>query len=87
MLGKSDIEPEKGLVDFENAGCFDDRRFLLAVRKTSRTLPIDINPREFLSVVIVDDHLPVAMFAPPVVTESSCALLGFLSGFLLHRVS
>ena len=87
MLEKLDIQPEKRLVDFENAGRFDDRGFFLAVRKTSRTLPINVDPREFLSVVIIDHHLPVAMFTPPVVTESRCALLGFLRGFLLHRVS
>lgn len=75
------------LVDFEDASRFDDRRFFLAVRKASRTLSVNIDPGEFLSVAIIHRHLPVPVFPSAVTSESSCALLRFCRGFLLHRIS
>jgi hypothetical protein len=58
------------LIDFDDSGRLHNWRFLLPVREAGRALPIDINPRELFSVMVVDRDLPMTVLAPTVTPES-----------------
>ena len=59
----------RSLIDFDDPGAFYDRRFLLPLRKALRTVAVDINAGEFLTVMVVDRYLPMAVLAPAILLE------------------
>jgi len=61
--------PATRSVDFHDAGCFHDRRFLLAFGKVLGAFAINVHARELLTVVVVHRNLPVAMLTPAVPVE------------------
>lgn len=76
-------KPAKRLIDFHDARCFHDRRFLLAFGKPLRTFAVNIDARELFAVVIVHGDLPVAMFTPSILVEPAGTLF-FCPGFRLR---
>jgi hypothetical protein len=58
------------LIDFDNSSGLHDWRLFLPLGKAGRALPVDVNPRELFSVMVVDRNLPVTVPAPPVTPES-----------------
>jgi hypothetical protein len=61
------------LIDFEDASCPDDRRFLLPFGEALGTIAIDVDTGKFLTIVIVDGDLPVTMFPPPIAMETAAS--------------
>ena len=77
------------LIDFEDPGSADDRRFLLPLGKPNSPLSIDIHPGKLFAVVVIDGDLPVPMLAAFVVAESaspahSLLVLSLILLFLFH---
>jgi len=57
-------------VYFDDSSRLHDRRLLLPFGETRRALPVNVNPREFFPVMVVNGDLPMTVFAPPVAPES-----------------
>ena len=57
-------------VDFANARRLHDGRSPLPVGKMLCALAVDVHAREFLAVVVIDGHLPVAMLAALVAIQT-----------------
>jgi hypothetical protein len=62
------------LIDFHDARCFHDRRFLLAFGKPLSTFAVNIDAGELFAVVIVHGYLPVTMFTPSILVEPAGTL-------------
>jgi hypothetical protein len=76
-------KPAKRLIDFHDARCLHDRRFLLAFGKPLSTFAVNIDAGELFAVVVVHGYLPVAMFTPSILIEPAGTLL-FCPGFSLR---
>jgi hypothetical protein len=60
----------KLLVDFEYPGSPNDGGLLLPFGKPSRSLPVDIHPRELFAISIENGNLPMAVFAAAVILQA-----------------
>jgi hypothetical protein len=58
------------LIDFDDSSRLHDRRLFLSVGEARRALPVDVNAREFFSVMVVHGNLPMTVLAAPVAPES-----------------
>ena len=76
-------KPATRLIDFHDARCLHDRRFLLAFRKPLSTFAVNIDAGELFAVVIVHGYLPVSMFTPSILVEPARTLI-FCPGFSLR---
>jgi len=74
------------LIDFQYPGSPNDGGFLLSIGKPRRSFPVDVNPRELFAIFIKDGHLPVAVFAAPVVLQAGTLFSSRLFVFF-HELS
>lgn len=58
------------LIDFDDPGGLYDRRLFLSIGEARRSLPVDVNPRELLPVMVIHGDLPMTVFAAPVTSKS-----------------
>jgi hypothetical protein len=63
-------QPWVHLIDFDDSRRLDDRRLFLPLGEACRALPIDINPREFFAVMVINGDLPMTVPAPAIAPES-----------------
>jgi hypothetical protein len=81
--------PTARLIYFHDASGFDDRRLLLALRKSRCPVAINIDARKLLAIAVIDGHLPMPVLAPFVAVESAAflRLLLFHDGFPLSALT
>lgn len=76
------------LVYFQDSRSLHHGRFLLTIGETLRAIAIDIDPGKLFSVVVIDGHLPMAMFSTAVFAQSAgtrvCCPLLFHVGLTLN---
>ena len=72
----------RGSIDLDDTGAFNDGRFFLPFGKVLGAFAVDINAREFLTVVVVNGHLPMAVLSPAVLMETD----GIPSFLLAHDI-
>jgi hypothetical protein len=77
-----------GLIDFQDSSSLHDGRFFLAISETLGAIAVDVDSGKLLAIVVVDGHLPVAMLAAAVFTQSAgtrvCCPLLFHVGMNLN---
>jgi len=70
------------LIYFENPGSLNDGGLLLSFSKPSRSLPVDVNPRELLTIFIEYGYLPMAVFAAAILLQAGTLFWSNLFVFL-----
>jgi len=78
LPAKSGARWNRTSVYLNDTRALNDGRFFLPLGEVFGALAVDINAREFFTVVVIDGDLPVAVLSPAVLVET-----GRIPSFLL----
>ncbi len=76
------MNASRELIDFEDSRSLHHRRFLLALCEALGAIAVDVDAGKLFAIVVVNGHLPMAMLATTVFTQS--AGTGTCCPFLFH---